>query len=129
MTTPRRQRRGSDRGAVSTEIALAAPILVLLLIALIYGFAWANASYAARSAAHQAVQSARVVNGDPGTAQAEAVQTMRERSGVTNVQVVVDRGQQTTTATVTTTISTPFGPLQVEYTAVAPTERWAPLTP
>ncbi|GAB4054808.1 TadE/TadG family type IV pilus assembly protein [Catellatospora paridis] len=124
MTT--RRQLAADRGAVSTEFALAAPILVLLLIALIYGFAWANASYAARSAAQQAVNSARVVNGDPATAQATATQTMRERSGTAQVQVVVDRGQQTTTATVTTTISTPFGSLPVSFTAVAPTERWSP---
>jgi hypothetical protein len=72
------------------------------------------------------VQTARVVDGDPVAAQAQATQTVRERSGTNAVRVVVDRGQQATTATVTTTINTPFGPLPVTYTATGPTERWTP---
>ncbi|MEV0453710.1 TadE/TadG family type IV pilus assembly protein [Catellatospora methionotrophica] len=118
-------RSRADRGAAAVEWAIGAPILVLLLAAVGYGFAFAQASYAARAAAQTAVNTARVIGGDPGTAQANAWQQMDDLGGAaTGVHVTVTKNPQTTTATVTAIIPTLLGDLPVAYTATGPTEHW-----
>ncbi|GAA1616069.1 TadE/TadG family type IV pilus assembly protein [Catellatospora bangladeshensis] len=120
-------RHRPDRGAAAVEWAVAAPILILLLAAVGYGFAWAQASYAARAAAQAAVNSARVIGGDPTAAQSAAWQQMDDLGGAaTGIHVTVTKDAQATTATVTATIPTPVGVLPVAYTASGSTERWSP---
>lgn len=127
MNTHHRPRRQRDQGSTAVEWAIATPLLILLLAALGYGFAWANASYAARAAAQHAVQSTRVIGGSSTAGQADARDRMRTLTATArDVQVTVDRGTDVTTATVTARVPTPFGGLSVAHTASAPTERWTP---
>lgn len=122
---PRNLRSSGDRGSAAVEWAIGFPILVLLLAALGYGFTWAQASYAARAAAQHAVNTARVIGGDPALAQTEAQQQMTALGGTaTAVNVTVSKSPQTTTATVTATVPTPLGGIKITHTTSGSSETW-----
>jgi Flp pilus assembly protein TadG len=127
MKTHTIRQRGKDRGSTAVEWAIATPLLIMLLAALGYGFVWANASYAARAAAQDAVQTTRVIGGNPAAGQSEACTRMSSLAGrARDIQVSVTRGPDTTTAIVSAIVPTPFGGLPVAHTTSASTERWTP---
>src|SRR4051794_21902947 len=58
----RRRLRG-DRGAVTVELVIATPLLLLMLLAIVQFALWSHATHIAQAAASQGLAAARVQNG------------------------------------------------------------------
>lgn len=128
LAAVRRRLGRDDRGAVSTELAVAIP-LVMLLILLIAQFAvWTHATHVAQAAASQALSATRVVGGTTATGHdaARAVLTQLGDGVLKGGHADVTRGPETTTVEIRGTASriVPFFSLPVEARAVGPTERF-----
>lgn len=116
----------SDRGSTTVEAAGYTMLMLLALTVLVQAAVWGMADLAARQAAHQAVQTARVAGGteqaghDDAAAMLEAINP----NGLTDVTITVQRGPETTTVTITgTTLRVvPVVSIPVQVQAQAPTE-------
>jgi Flp pilus assembly protein TadG len=100
---PRRQRRGSDRGDTTVEAAGYTVLMLLAVLVLVQAAVWTLADLSARHAADHAAQTARVAGGttqDGHTSAAEMLAAINP-TGITNVDITVDRTADTTTATIT----------------------------
>ncbi len=64
---------GDQRGAVAAELAIATPLLLLLMLTVVQFALWQHATHVAQAIAHQGLQAARVQGGTPAAGQAEAV--------------------------------------------------------
>lgn len=101
-------------------------LMLLALTVLVQAAVWGLADLAARQAAEQGAQTARVAG---GTAQAghDDAQAMLEEinpNGITDVEITVQRGPQTTTVTIAgkTLRVIPVVDIPVRVRAQAPTE-------
>lgn len=117
-----------DRGAATTEIVIATPLLLLLLAVVVQFALWFHAIHAAEAVARQSLATARVADVPQDTAQAHADQSLEQLGTSTLIgpTVVVDRGIDATTVTVTGTATQvlPFVTIPVETTMTGPTERF-----
>ncbi len=124
----RPQRREQERGSTALEVAVLAPVVMLLVFAIVSGGMWLHGRSIALAAANQAVVAARGEGADSGTGQ-QAARSFLDRAGdgvLSGVTVSVDRDPGTVTATITaSTISLlPGVPgLRVQQTAQGPVEQ------
>lgn len=120
--------RRDDRGAVSTQLAVAIPLLMLLILLIAQFALWAHATHFAQAAASQALSAARVQGGTAGTGQAAArsVLTQLGDSVLKDGHAEVTRGPETTTVDVRGTVTqiVPFLALPVRARSAGPTERF-----
>lgn len=127
---PRHRHLGGDRGSVTTEVVLYAPLLMLLVLLGVQFATWGVAQLAVQHAANHALQTTRVEGGTvaAGQADANAVLTQVAGSLVTDRQVSVTRTADTATVQISATAPrvVPFLTLSVSTMATAPVERFRP---
>jgi Flp pilus assembly protein TadG len=127
-----RHRRDRERGAVSAEVVIAVPALLVMVLAVVQFAVVAHARHIAQAVAAHALATARV---DGGTAAAgrSAAEQLAAQLGPTLVDPVVDvvRGPERVTVTVTGTAQTVLPPLALTVTVTddGPVERPLPATP
>ncbi|WP_345731480.1 TadE/TadG family type IV pilus assembly protein [Cryptosporangium minutisporangium] len=130
---PRRRRqtrallRGSDRGAVSTELALATPLLLLLLMLVVQAALGWHAVHVADATVTRAADAARL-SGATDTDGQTAADALTQQLGsglLTDVQVTVSRtdGQVTVELTASTPTVVPGLTWTVHRHATAPIEQ------
>ena len=99
---PHRKRRGGrDRGSVSVEFAITAPLVLFLLMLIIQFALWAHATHIAQAAANAGVQTTRVHGGSAAAGQEQTQAVLRQMSGSTLAEATVTVDRTTTSATVT----------------------------
>jgi Flp pilus assembly protein TadG len=122
--------RGDERGSVSTELVIATPLLLLLILAVVQFALWQHANHVARTVAQQSVAVARVQGATANTGQDEARTVLAQLGNqeLRNAQVSATRDDDTTTVVVTGESSSvlPFLHLPVKAVATGPTERFRP---
>jgi hypothetical protein len=130
MTRQSVRRCGDERGSVSTELVIATPLLLLLILAIVQFALWQHANHVARTVAQQSVAAARVDGGSVGTGQDEARSVLGQigTAELRNAQISTTRDNDTTTVTVTGESSSvlPFFHLPVRAVATGPTEHFRP---
>lgn len=109
-----------DRG--STELAVAAPALLLLVMLVIQAALWMHGEHVAADLARRTAEQVRTVEG--GTAGAAAP----SGSVLSDVDVSVERGTEEVTVTVTGSVPSlvPGVSWRVRHVSVAPVERFVP---
>lgn len=119
-----------ERGSVSAELAVAAPLLLLLIMGVVQFALWQHGSHVARTVAQQALAAGRVegASAASGQAEGEAVLAQLGKGELRNVRISVTRTADTTTVVVTgvATSVVPFFDLPVRAVASGPTERFRP---
>ena len=129
---PRRSRwswralASDERGAVSAELVIATPLLLLLIMGVIQFALWEHAEHIASAVAQQGVSVARLQGETAGAGQAQA-QTVLDQLGpsvLSDAHVVATRTATTTTVTVTGHAESILGmfTLPVKAVAVGPDE-------
>ena len=113
---------------MSTELVIATPLLLLLILAVVQFALWQHANHVARTVAQQSVAVARVQGATASTGQDEARTVLAQLGNqeLRNAQVSATRDDDTTTVVVTGESSSvlPFLHLPVEAVATGPTERF-----
>jgi Flp pilus assembly protein TadG len=117
-----------DRGAVSVELVIATPLLLVMLLMIVQFALWSHATHIAQAAASQGLAAARVQHGttSAGTASAQQMLDQLARGPLTGPRVHVDRTATTATVRISgaATAVIPFLTLQAE--ATGPVERFVP---
>jgi len=132
--TPRHARGAEecahDRGSTTVEVIVLFPLMLTLIFGIVQGAMWFHARDAARSAASQAVEVARLEGGTDAAAHQSAGQLLGQVDALSNYQVDVTRTAQTVSVTITGSshmiIDFPGWDLTVEQTATSALEEWAP---
>ena len=126
----RRRHGREERGSVSTELVIATPLLLLLVMGVIQFALWQHASHVARTVAQQGVAAARVDGASAATGQDEAHTVLAQLGAneLRNAHITTTRDGNTTTVVVTGEASSvlPFFHLPVRAVATGPTERFRP---
>lgn len=126
-----RQRR-LDRGSVSVEWAIAAPVAFFLLMLVVQVGLWAHATHTAQSAAGTALTEVRTETGSAAAGGQAAETAIAQYSGGSLVDPAAEiaRGTETVTVTVTGTAKSliPGLALPVTVTATGPVEAFKPDT-
>ena len=121
-----RRRSSADRGSTTVEAAGYTVLVLLTLTLLVQAAVWGLADLSARQAADHGAQTARVAGGteQAGHADAAAMLQAINRNGITDVDITVERGSETTTVTITGTVIqvVPWVDIPVHVQARAPTE-------
>jgi len=124
-------RRGlaADRGSATTELVIATPLLLLMLLAIVQFGLWSHATHIAQAAAAQGLAAARTQNGttDAGAASARR---LLDQLGPAPLQYPVVHCERTAdTATVqvlgVAVLVIPFLHLSVHAEAVGPVETFS----
>jgi Flp pilus assembly protein TadG len=119
-----------DRGAVSAELVIAAPLLLLMVMAIVQFALWSHATHIAQAAASQGLAAARAQSGTAaaGAARAQAMLDQLARGPLTGARVNADRTATTATVRISGTASPviPFLRLPVDAEAAGPVERFVP---
>lgn len=125
----RRVVRG-DRGAVSAELVIATPLLLLILLAIVQFALWSHATHIAQAAAAQGLAVARAQHGTAaaGTASAQQLLDQLAQGPLTGTNVVAERGAESASVRVSGTATSvfPFLSLPVHAEAAGPVERFVP---
>ncbi|WP_194909584.1 TadE/TadG family type IV pilus assembly protein [Catenulispora rubra] len=126
----RRLREDGERGSVTTELVIATPLLLLLVLAVIqFGLLW-HAEQVAQTAASQAVNAARAQNTSGAVGQGRGEQILSQLgSGVlTSKSISVSRGAGQVTADVQGQVESiiPGWHPSVHAHAAAPVEVYVP---
>lgn len=123
---PRPQRR--ERGAVSAELVVATPLLLLLVLAVVQFALWQHAVHVADAAAQEGARSARLEGGSAAAGQARAEEMLGRlgRTTVLDPHVTVRRDKERARVEVTGHASSvlPFLRLPVEAASEGPLERF-----
>lgn len=119
-----------DQGSVSTELVIATPLLLLMLLAIIQFALWSHATHIAQAAASQGLAAARAQDGTAvaGTASAQKVLDQLAGGPLTGTAVATDRGATSASVRIsgTATPVIPFLSLPVHAEAAGPVERFVP---
>lgn len=119
-----------ERGAVSAELVIATPLLLLMLLAIVQFALWSHATHIAQAAASQGLAAARAQNGTAAAGTASAQQLLDQLAGgpLTGSAVTSDRGAASASVRIngTATSVVPFLNLPVHAEAVGPVERFVP---
>ncbi|MDT0331184.1 TadE/TadG family type IV pilus assembly protein [Nocardiopsis lambiniae] len=109
-----------DRG--STEMAIAAPALLLLVMLVVQAALWMHGDHVAADLARRTAEQSRTVDGGSTPVGPPA------GSVLTDVNVAVDRGAEEVRVTVTGHVPSVIPGLSwpVEHVSVAPVERYVP---
>jgi Flp pilus assembly protein TadG len=122
--------RSGDRGAVTTELAVATPALLLLLMTLVQVGLWFHAQHVAQAAAQEGVRAARIENGTEadGTARTHEFLDSLGREIIVERDVDVARDAEVATVTVEgwAVNVVPFVRFRISERAEAPVERFRP---
>lgn len=126
-----RARRGRDEGgAATTELVLATPALLFMIMLLVQTGLWYHAQHVAQAAAQEGVRVARVESGTEADGVARAHQFLDEagRTILENRSVSASRGPERATVTVTGTAVNLVPGLHfgIDETADSPIERFRP---
>src|SRR6476660_5404496 len=103
MTPTTTRRHVDERGSVSTELVIATPLLLFLIMAIVQFALWQHANHVARTVAQQSVAAARVEGASASTGQDEAHIVLDQigTKELRNAQVTTTRDDDTTTVIVT----------------------------
>ena len=117
-----------ERGAVSAELVIATPLLLLLIMGVIQFALWEHAEHVAAAVAQQGVAVGRL-QGESAQAGEQQAQTVLDQLGssvLTGAKVVATRTNLATTVTVTGHAESIVGffSLPVRATAAGPTETY-----
>jgi Flp pilus assembly protein TadG len=119
-----------DRGAVSAELVVATPLLLLMLLVIVQFALWSHATHIAQAAASQGVAVARAQNGTAAAGSASARQMLDQLASgpLTGADVTADRTTTSASIRITGTATSviPFLSLPVHAEAVGPVERFVP---
>ncbi|MGH9099158.1 MAG: TadE/TadG family type IV pilus assembly protein [Acidimicrobiales bacterium] len=120
-----------ERGAVSAELVIATPLLLLLIMGVIQFALWQHAEHIASAVAQQGVAVGRLQDETASAGQAEAQSVLDQlgTSVLSGASITATRNQATTTVTVTGHAESIVGifSLPVSAVAVGPTEPVAPI--
>lgn len=122
----RRAPRADERGAVSVELVIATPLLLLLIMGVIQFALWQHAEHIASAVAQQGVAVGRL-QGETAAAGEDQARSVLDQLGsgvLVGSDVTATRTATTTTVTVTGHAESIVGifSLPVKATAVGPTE-------
>lgn len=121
--------RSDQRGAVSVQLVVLVPVLMLILLTIIQFALVQHAHHIAQSAAARALAAARVQNGTAGDGDARARQVLAAISGdvLTDPKITVtwtaDRVRVEITGTVIAVV--PGTTLRVRAVAAGPVDKWS----
>ncbi|MDU0295014.1 TadE/TadG family type IV pilus assembly protein, partial [Saccharothrix longispora] len=119
-----------DRGAVDTELVIATPLLLLMLLAIVQFALWSHATHIAQAAASHGLAAARTQNGTPaaGTSRAQHILDQLAAGPLRGTAVTADRDTLSASVRIsgTATPVLPFLTLPVHAEAVGPVERFVP---
>jgi hypothetical protein len=122
--------RANDRGAASAELVIAAPLVLLILMAIMQFALWSHATHIAQAAAAQGLAASRVQGGTAadGTSAAQRVLDQLARGPLTGGNVSSERGAASASVRIsgTATAIVPFVRLPVRAEAAGPVERFMP---
>ena len=125
VRTGRRWWRG-EGGSTTVEAAGYTFLMLLVITLIVQAGVWALADLSARQAAQHGLQTARLsdATAETGHAQAETILETINPRGLTDVNITVERGPDTTTVTVTGTALKvlPTIDIPVRAQAAGPTE-------
>lgn len=117
-----------ERGAVTGELVLATPALLLFILLIAQFAIWEHATHIAQAAASQALSATRVLGGSDASGQVEAdtVLTQLGLGPLHNARAIVNRGPQQSTVEVSGVAASvvPLLHLPVRARAVGPSERF-----
>ena len=133
-TPPTRRRRltrallRDERGAVSAELVIATPLLLLLIMGVIQFALWEHAEHIASAVAQQGVAVGRL-QGETAAAGQQEAQTVLDQLGssvLAGSNITANRGAEFTTVTVTGHAESIIGlfSLPVRAVATGPTEQY-----
>lgn len=128
----KRRRRTPDTGAVTAEVAVALPLLMLLILLVIQFGVWAHSVHVAQATASEALSAARVDGASAADGQRRATQVRHQigRHALDNANVTVtrtaERARVRITGTAPRVIPVPYLDLPVQATAAGPIERFRP---
>lgn len=129
----RLQRSPSERGAVSTELVVATPLLLLLVLLVVQFALWQHAAHVAGAAAQEGARSARLEGGSAAAGQARAEQFLSQlgRTVVIEPEVSVQRDLERARVEVRgyATAVVPFLRIPVRAASEGPLERFRPMAP
>lgn len=127
-----RQAVDGDRGAVSAELVIATPLLLLMLLAIVQFALWSHATHIAQAAASQGLSAARVQGGTAaaGTASAQQLLDQLARGPLTDTSVACERSTDSASVRIsgTATSVVPWLSLPVHAEAAGPVERFVPMS-
>ncbi|CRK57640.1 putative membrane protein [Alloactinosynnema sp. L-07] len=122
----------SDRGAVSAELALVTPLLLLLLLLIVQFALWSHATHIAQAAASAGLAAARAQDGTAAAGSAAARRMLDDLANGPLDAPNVSVHRDTTTATVhvsgTASAVVPFLRLPVHAEAIGPAERFVTIS-
>lgn len=103
----RRKRASGDRGSGAAELAVATPLLFLLLLGAVQFAVWEHGTHVAQAAAAEALDAARDDGGTPADGQADAARLLAQIGGVLrNPRVSVTDSGDTVVVTIDATAET-----------------------
>ena len=121
-----------DRGAVSAELVIITPLILVMLLVIVQFALWSHATHIAQAAASHGLAAARAHHGSStaGAARARHLLDQLAHGPLTAARVSVERTATTATVRITGTATSavPFLTLPVHAEAAGPVERFAPLT-
>ncbi|MGW5053957.1 TadE/TadG family type IV pilus assembly protein [Actinokineospora sp. NPDC004072] len=119
-----------DRGAVSAELVIATPLLLLMLLAIVQFALWSHATHIAQAAASQGLAAARSQTGTAADGTSTAQQLLDQLASGPLTASAVTSGRTAASAWVrvsgTATSVVPFLRLPVHAEAGGPVERFVP---
>lgn len=128
----KRPRRTSDEGAVTAELVVAVPLLMLLILLVIQFGVWAHSVHVAQATASEALSAARVDGAGAADGQRRATEVRHQigRHALSHTTVTVTRTADSVRVRITGTaprvLPLPFLDLPVHATAAGPVERFRP---
>jgi Flp pilus assembly protein TadG len=118
-----------DRGSVTVELVIAAPLLLVLLIGTVQFGLWSHAAHVAQAAASQGLAAARVQGGTAAEGQASAERLLAQlgHGPLTDIHIDVHRTADTASLRVDGVVSSVFPSLRlpVHAEAAGPVERFS----
>jgi len=120
----------NDRGSVSAELALALPLFLLVLMAIVQFALWSHATHVAQAAASQGLAAARAETGSVAAGDTDARRLLDQLAAGPLVDVHVHVSREVYSASVqisgTARSVVPFLHLPVHAEAAGPVERFVP---
>lgn len=124
-----RRALAGEQGTVSVELAIAVPVLLLMLLAIVQFAVWSHASHIAQSAASHGLATARVEGGSTGAGHQATAELLDQLGGgpLRDTAVTVHRDSATATVRVSGTAEAviPFLTLPVSAEATGVVEQVA----
>ena len=119
-----------DRGAVSAELVIATPVLLLMIMLIVQFALWSLATHIAQAATSYGLATTRAHQGTPAAGARITWQLLDQLADgpLREARVAVERGATTATVRISGTASTvvPFLRLPVHAEATGPVERFVP---